>query len=275
MEHEIRKRHEGHDCIKLCTTIRRWIVEQSLASKVGHIGSCLSIVEIMAALWCGELRAAGTTDPDRDRFLLCKGHAALTLYCFMHWRGLIDAEKLATYCHDGSDLGGHPLHRLLGVELSTGSLGQGLSVACGIAYGLRLAKSPARVFAVMSDGECNEGQVWEAAAFAAHHHLTNLCVVVDYNRSQCLGKTSDILLLDLPRIWDAYGWHTVEVNGHSVEHLRSALQVDAPDGPKVIVAKTILGKGVSFMEDRCEWHYRNLSVEMAATALAELRIRED
>lgn len=267
---EISKGSPGGPCTALCTTIRRWIVEQSFASQVGHIGSCLSVVEIMAALWCSELRDPGTTDLNRDRFLLCKGHAALTLYCFMRWKGLIHEDKFGTYCHDGSDLGGHPLHRLPGVELSTGSLGQGLSVACGVAYGLKLANSPGRVFALLSDGECNEGQVWEAAMFAAHHQLNNLCVVVDYNQSQCMGKTTDVLRVDLHRVWQAFGWHTTNVDGHSVDELRVAFREEIIDRPKVVIANTILGKGVSFMEGRLEWHYRNLDPNLARAALSEL-----
>jgi transketolase len=188
----------------------------------------------------------------------------------MRWKGLIHEDKFGTYCHDGSDLGGHPLHRLPGVELSTGSLGQGLSVACGVAYGLKLANSPGRVFALLSDGECNEGQVWEAAMFAAHHQLNNLCVVVDYNQSQCMGKTTDVLRVDLHRVWQAFGWHTTNVDGHSVDELRVAFREEIIDRPKVVIANTILGKGVSFMEGRLEWHYRNLDPNLARAALSEL-----
>jgi transketolase len=258
------------ECIAFCATMRRWLLEQSLASNVGHIGSCLSVVEIMSVLWCRILRVPGSSDPDRDRFLLCKGHAALALYCAMRSKGLIDAQTFATYCGNGSDLCGHPVHRLAGVELSTGSLGQGLSVGCGIAYGLMLAKSPGRVFALLSDAECNEGQVWEAAMFAAHHGLSNLCVVVDLNQSQCLGKTADILRINLEQIWEAFGWHVIKVDGHDVRDLLMSFQDEAVGQPKVVIAQTVLGKGVEFMENRFEWHYRNLDPSLAREALDNL-----
>jgi transketolase len=259
------------ECKVLCRTMRRWIIEQSFASQVGHVGSCLSVVEIMSALWCGVMKSAGTAERDRDRFILSKGHAALALYCALRWKGLINEDTFHTYCANGSDLGGHPLHRLAAVELSTGSLGQGLSVACGLAYGLRHTNSPARVFVLLSDGECNEGQVWEAAMFAAHHQLTNLCVVVDHNGSQCMGRTSDVLRADLVGIWRAFGWDVGSIDGHSIEQLLVSFDgIAAFQKPRAVVADTVLGKGISFMEHRFEWHYRNLDPDLKAAALDEL-----
>jgi transketolase len=261
----------GERCKALCRTMRRWIIEQSFASQVGHIGSCLSIVEIVSALWCGVMKGAGTEELDRDRFILSKGHAALALYCALRWKGIIDKDTFRTYCSNGSDLAGHPLHRLPGVELSTGSLGHGLSVASGLAYGLRHSNAPARVFVLLSDGECNEGQVWEAAMFAAHHRLMNLCVVVDHNGSQCMGRTSDILRMDLARIWQAFGWDVRTVDGHSIDQLLACFYENAPfEKPLAIIAETVIGKGISFMENRFEWHYRNLSPDLTAAALDEL-----
>jgi transketolase len=255
--------------------LRRWIIEQSLASKVGHVGSALSIVEVMAALWEGTMRAPGTASEDRDRFVLAKGHAALALYAALRWKGLLDEATLRTFCADGSLLGVHPEHALAGVDLSTGSLGQGLSVACGWAYGFRLNGIPSRVFVLLSDAECNEGQVWEAAMFAGHHRLSNVCAIVDLNGLQALGYTRDVLAVpDMARLWTAAGWEATEVDGHDLEAILGAF--DAPRsaaGPKVLIARTVLGKGVSFMEDHLEWHYRNLTPELAAQALRELEAR--
>ncbi len=261
----------------LAHEMKRWIIEQSLASNVGHIGSALSIVEIMSTLWADIMRDPGTQSPLRDRFILAKGHAALTLYCALRWKGIIDEATFKTYCKDGSLLGAHPVHKIPGVELSTGSLGLGLSVGCGLAYGLRLKKLPSRVFVLISDGECNEGQVWEAAMFAGHHHLTNLCVIVDLNGSQCLGHTAEILDIthQIP-IWKSFGWDVTAVDGHCIDDLFAALTTQSPTAkPRAIIARTILGKSVSFMENRFEWHYRNLTPELAAQALSELESRSE
>lgn len=257
----------------MARAMKRWIIERSLAADVGHIGSALSIVEIVAALWGGTMRDAGTDRPERDRFILAKGHAALVLYCALRWKGLLEESTFGGYCRDGSLLGAHPEHALPGVDLSTGSLGLGLSTGCGLAFGFKLRKLPSRVFVLMSDAECNEGQVWEAAMFAAHHSLGNLTAVIDLNGSQALGRTCDIL--DIPshtRLWESFGWEAMEVDGHDCDALLAALQPPATAGerPRVVVARTVLGKGVSFMEGRHDWHYRNLTPELAAQALREL-----
>jgi transketolase len=155
--------------------------------------------------------------------------------------------------------------------VSTGSLGLGLSVGCGLAHGLRLQGRPSRVYVVLSDAECNEGQVWEAAMFAAHHALSGLVAVVDLNGLQALGNTAEILAVDMARLWSAFGWDTVTVDGHDVEALLAALQpLPGGERPRAIVARTVLGKGVSFMEGLLEWHYRNLTPDLARRALAEL-----
>jgi transketolase len=263
-------------CRTMARTIRRWIIAQSFASHVGHIGSALSIADIMSALWEGTMRDAGTSAPDRDRFVLAKGHAALALYAALRWKGLLDEETFATFCGDGSYLGVHPEHALPGVDVSTGSPGQGLSVGCGLAYGFRLRDRPARVYALLSDAECNEGQVWEAALFAGHHRLGRLCAVVDLNGMQALGHTRDILAMpDMAQMWAAAGWDAVAVDGHDMPALLDALASrDEGDRPRVILARTVLGKGVSFMEDRLEWHYRNLDSALADEALRELEAAE-
>jgi transketolase len=256
-----------------CRTVRRGIIEQSLKAGVGHIGSSLSVVEILTVLWTRILRLPATDDPERDLFVLCKGHAALGLYAAMRAGGVLDEETFQTFCQDGSRLGVHPEFGVPGVEVTTGSLGQGLSVACGLALALQMRGSPGRVFALLSDAECNEGQVWEAAQFAAHQKLDNLIAVVDFNGMQALGPTAGIINMHpMSRRWAAFGWHTEDVDGHNVDALVDVLEA-APAvlrRPTMIVARTRLGKGVAFMEDRLEWHYRNLSPELAAQALEVL-----
>jgi transketolase len=268
----LKRRRGTTECRAMARTLRRWIIEQSCASQIGHIGSALSIADIMAVLWGGVLRDAGTDRPDRDRFILCKGHAALALYGALRWKGLLDEAAFRTYCGDGSLLSGHPEHMLPGVDVSTGSLGQGLSIGCGLAYALRQRRSPARVWALLSDAECNEGQVWEAAQFAGHHRLINLFAVVDLNGLQAMGYTRDVLALPDPAApWRAFGWEPVFADGHDIDELLVACTVDRPlDRPRVVIARTLMGKGVSFMEDRLEWHYRNLTPELEARALADL-----
>lgn len=265
------RERNAEELSRAARTMRRWIVERSLASNVGHVGSALCIVEIMTALWGRVMRDPGSGRPDRDRFLLGKGHAALALYCALHWRGLLDEKTLATYCGDGSLLGAHPEAELPGVDASTGSLGQALSVGCGLAYGLREKGSAGRVFVLLSDAECNEGQVWEAAMFAAQHRLSNLTAIVDYNGTQALGATRDVLDLDpLAERWRTFGWHAEEVDGHDVDALVEASSCDSTGRPRVVVARTVMGKGVSFMEGRVEWHYRNLTPALARQALYEI-----
>ena len=255
----------------MAATLRRWIVEQSFAAGVGHIGSALSVVDIIAALWGDVMHEPGSGRPDRDRFILSKGHAALALYAAMRWKGLIDEETFTTYCQDGSRLGVHPDVSLPGIDASTGSLGQGLSVGCGMAYGLRLTHRSARVYVLVSDAECNEGQIWEAAMFAAHHGLTNLAVVVDVNGLQALGATEHILdMSPLADKWRAFGWDCQEVDGHNVTSIAQVASHGNNVRPRVILANTTLGKGVSFMENRFEWHYRPLDEALYVTAMAEL-----
>jgi len=255
----------------MALTLRRWIVEQSFRSGVGHIGSALSVADIMAALWGSVMREPGSSNPARDRFILAKGHAALAQFAALRFRGLLTEKDFGQFCRDGSPIGAHPEHAVRGVDVSTGSLGQGLSVACGMAYGLRLKKNPARVFVLMSDAECNEGQVWEAAQFASHHGLANLVGMVDLNGLQAMGPTKMILDLgSLAEKWRAFGWDTVEADGHNISALVKVLSVKSPARPRMVIARTVMGSGVSFMEGKVEWHYRNLDAKLAALALKEL-----
>ena len=265
------------DCQAMSRTLRRWIIEQSLASNVGHIGSALSIVDLMSALWGAVMQNPGTGAPDRDRFILSKGHAALALYAALRWKGLIDEKTYQSYCVDGTRLGVHPECGLEGVDLCTGSLGHGLSVGCGLAIGFRRRDLPSHVYVLLSDAECNEGQVWEAAMFAAQHRLSNLTAIVDLNGLQALGSAKSILNLNQPAIWSAFGWAIEQVDGHDLPALIRAL--DPPDAqssvrPRAVIARTIAGYGVAFMENRVEWHYRNLTPEQARAALQELEHRQ-
>ena len=270
--------------------VRRMVLEQSKRANVGHIGSSLSVVEMLCAIY-ERLRTRGDGDPDRDRFVLSKGHAALGLYCTLREAGLLPGNDLGHFCGDNSILGVHPEVGLPGIDFSTGSLGQGLSMACGAAMGARMQRSDRRVYCLLSDAECNEGSVWEAAMFAAHHHLGNLLALVDVNGQQALGLTKDILnQSNLAERWRAFGWRTADVDGHSLTALREA--IDRAEGnafaaPTIVLARTVLGKGVPFMEqgvavsqkqipiNPVNWHYLPMSdneFETAMRALEEVPI---
>jgi transketolase len=253
--------------------LRRTILEQSKRAHVGHIGSALSIADIVATLYGGTLRL-DRTEADRDRFILSKGHAVLALYAALHETGRIDVDALNTFCGEGTPLGAHPEHRVDGIDFSTGSLGQGLPMGVGAALAARLDRSDRRVFVLLSDAECNEGSVWEAVMFAAHHRLANLVAIVDVNGQQALGKTRDVLDLDpLADRWRAFGWDVHDVDGHDQDALSETIAaLDAgPEGrPHVLLARTTFGKGVSFMESELQWHYFPMSDEQFATAMDQV-----
>lgn len=251
--------------------LRRIIIKQSRRAKVGHIGPALSIADLIAVLYGQVLRIPAPRDPERDRFVLSKGHAALALYAALRLKGFVTQEQLDTFCADGTLLGVHPEHGLPGVDFSTGSLGQGLSFGAGAALAARLEGSARRVCVLVSDAECNEGALWEAVMFAAHHRLSALTAIVDDNGQQAMGKTAEVLDLEpLAEKWRAFGWHTVEVDGHDVAALREAFALPHPEAPKVIIARTVCGKGVSFMEGQVKWHYLPLSESEYLRACAEL-----
>ncbi|MEP7131569.1 MAG: transketolase [Acidobacteriota bacterium] len=252
--------------------IRRIVLEQSKRANVGHIGSALSIAEIIAALYGQILRASDPRDSSRDRFILSKGHAALALYAALHLKNWLGAEALATFCADGSLLGVHPEHALPGVEFSTGSLGHGLPIGAGSALAARLHGLDHRVFVLVSDAECNEGSLWEAVMFAAHHRLANLTVIVDLNGQQAFGHTEDVLSMSpMADRWRAFGWDVHEVDGHDVGVLCGTVEALASEGaPHVLLAKTTFGKGVSFMEKQIKWHYWPMSDAEYRQASAEV-----
>ncbi|HYN81596.1 MAG TPA: transketolase [Gemmatimonadaceae bacterium] len=252
--------------------IRHIVLRESKRANVGHIGSALSIADLLAALYGGILQVASPEDPDRDRFILSKGHAALALYAALQLRGWLSAEQLATYCADGSFLGVHPEHELRGIDFATGSLGHGLSIGAGAALAARLQKSGRRVFVLMSDAECNEGSVWEAAMFAAHHRLSNLIGIIDLNGQQAFGYTADVLdLAHMGAKWSAFGWDVHEVDGHDVGQITEAVgRLGRSGPPHMLVARTTFGKGVSYMQSQIKWHYWPMSDEDYRLALEEL-----
>ena len=250
--------------------IRKIILDQAKRANVGHIGSALSVVDIIATLYFEVMKISDLTDPDRDRFVLSKGHAALALYATFFLKNWITSEMLDTYCSDNTSLGVHPERLLMGVDFGTGSLGMGISYAAGAALAAKMQNSKRRVFALVSDAECNEGIVWETAIFAAHHQISNLYVIIDLNGQQALGYTQDVLdTSPLGKKWESFGWQVKYVDGHSREEIINAIQSceDELARPHVLIAHTVFGKGVSFMENKIKWHYWPMSMEEYELAL--------
>lgn len=261
---------------ELAKRIRIHALDMTSRGGGAHIGSILSCADILAVLYAGALnvRPDEPNWPSRDRFVLSKGHSGAGLYAALAERGFFPRAKLRTHYMDGSDLCGHVSHHgVPGVEFSTGALGHGLSLACGLAYAAKLAGLPHRIFTLLSDGECNEGSTWEAVLFAAHHHLDNLVAIIDYNKIQGLARVPEVIELDpFSEKWTAFGWGTRETNGHDHDRLRNAVEeIPFVSGkPSALVAHTTKGKGVSFMEDTVLWHYRVPRGAEYEAALAEL-----
>jgi transketolase len=247
------------------------------SSKTSHIGSGFSCVDLLVALYGGWLKVSPATisSPDRDRFILSKGHAAAVYYATLAEFGFIPNSWLETYCAGGDDsfLGGHVQYGIPGVEFSTGSLGHGLPAGVGMALGAKRAAKTYKIVVLMSDGEMDSGSNWEAALFAAAHKLDNLMVIVDRNGQQGMGRTEDILPLgNLAAKWEAFGWAASIADGHDFVSIINALNSGTSrlEGPCVIIADTVKGKGVSFMEDSLVWHYRSPDEKEYLMALREL-----
>jgi transketolase len=266
------------ELMAIAARLRGKVIEMSSAAGAAHLASCLSCCDVLAAAYWHVL----SIDParpdwaDRDRFILSKGHAASALYATLAFKGYFPEAELATYCQDGGRLAEHPPANLLpGVEAATGSLGHGLPIGVGIALAARIRGQSHRVYALLSDGENNEGSVWEAAMLAASQRLENLCVVVDYNKWQATARSNETLMLaPLRDKWAAFGWDAREIDGHDVEALACAM-ADLPNGsgkPVALIAHTVKGKGVSFMEDDNNWHYRAPTPEEVVKAHKELRL---
>lgn len=244
-------------------------------ARASHIGSALSITDIVAVLYGGALRVdpAAPKHPDRDRFILSKGHACVAVYAALAETGFIDPALLQTYGTDGSALMAHISHKVPGAEFSTGALGHGLPFGTGKALAAKRLGKDWRTVVLTSDGEWGEGSNWEAALFAAHHGLDNLLCIIDYNKLQSLTTVDETLRLEpLHSKFEAFGWAVQEVDGHDHDALSSALDPASWPAakPAMLIAHTTKGKGVSFMENKVEWHYRNPTPELLAQALAEI-----
>lgn len=257
---------------ELARRIRRHALTMVHGAKSSHIGTCLSMADILAVLYTEVLRVdpAVPRSPVRDRLVVSKGHGAAALYAVLAERGFFPLDDLASYCRDGSSLTGHINHHVPGVDVSTGSLGHGIPIAAGLALAAKRRGAAWRSYVLLSDGELDEGTTWEAALFAQHHRLDNLVAIIDYNKIQSFGRVSEVLELEpLADKWRAFNWGVIEIDGHDHGALRQALGA-APliaDRPSVVIAHTVKGKGVSFMEDDLLWHYRSPSDAQLAAAL--------
>lgn len=264
---------------KKAIEIRRSILSMLYAAGSGHTGGSLSMVDILVTLYYSKM----SYDPknpkwrDRDKFILSKGHACPALYAVLADVGFFPKSELATLRKLGSRLQGHPQYGLPGVEVSTGSLGQGLSVAAGMAIADKMDNINARVYCIMGDGETNEGQVWEAAMTAAHYKLNNLCAIVDFNKMQIDGWCCEVKSQGEYRDkWKNFGWHTIEAEGHDYDSLDKAFEEakNVKGMPQMIIAHTIKGKGISFIENKVEWHGISPKKDELAKAFAELDEQE-
>jgi len=262
---------------ELAARIRYQTLMMVNRARSSHIGTCYSMAELLAVLYGSVLRVDPKNPewPDRDRFVLSKGHGAAALYAVLADRGFFPVDWLETFYQNGSRLAGHVTHHSLpGVEVSTGSLGHGLSIATGMALSANRDGHGYRVVALLSDGECDEGSTWEPILFASHHQLDNLIVIVDYNKIQSLGRVEEVMGLEpFADKWRAFGWSVREIDGHDVNEIASTLSaVPFTAGrPSCVIAHTVKGKGISFMEDKLLWHYRSPQGEEFAAALAELK----
>lgn len=262
---------------KLCKENRRNILKMVYNAQSGHIGGALSATEIMTVLYhkCMKTCPKWTNDEEfenRDRFVLSKGHASSILYCVLAQLGYFPKDDLMTFRLFGSKLQGHPVPFCAGVDVATGSLGQGLSIACGMAMGLRLDKNPAKVYCLMGDGELQEGSVWEAFMHCAHENLDNLIAIIDRNRLQIDGCTENVKSIDnLSEKIKAFNWDVIEIDGHNINMVYEAIEkAKTNNKPTAIIANTIKGKGVSFMENNAGWHGKAPDKETFEKAYSEL-----
>lgn len=254
---------------------RMGVIEGTFNAKSGHPGGSLSAVDILTCLYFSQMRVdpLNPKDPDRDRLVLSKGHAAPALYAVLALRGYFPFDELKTLRKSDARLQGHPSMRMLpGLDMSTGSLGQGISAAVGMALAGKLDRKDYRVYTILGDGECEEGQVWEASMFAAHKKLDNLVAFVDFNNLQIDGTLDEVNApTPLPEKFAAFGWDVMEIDGNSIPEILNALDRVTADGkPTAIIAKTIKGKGVSYMENACGWHGKAPNKDEYDTAMAEL-----
>lgn len=264
---------------RVASLVRGRVVEMAHHAQTAHLASSLSCADIVVAAYWRVLRIDPTApwNPQRDRLILSKGHAATALYAALAYRGFCPVELLDSYAQPGSRLAEHPSPGCLpGVEAATGSLGHGLPLGVGMALAGRLQRRSYRIYVVMSDGECNEGSVWEAALLAPAHRLDRLAVIIDYNKWQATGRSNEVTALEpLREKWAAFGWSAYEIDGHDFDALVDTME-RVPDGtgrPLAIIAHTVKGKGVSFMEDDNDWHYRSPNADQVEAALRELGLQ--
>lgn len=261
--------------IELANKIRIHVIKMAHYSKESHVASALSIADIIAVLYSGILRIDRSNDKDihRDRFILSKGHACSAVYAALAEKGFFGREDLYQQCQDGARLSGHISHKNIpGAEVSTGSLGHGCCMAAGMALSGKCKGEEYKVYALLGDGECNEGSVWEMAQFASQQKLGNFIVIIDYNRMQAMGMCNEVLdNTNMKGRWEAFGWSVLEIDGHNHEEIRKALlENERKNAPTCIIAKTIKGKGVSFMENNLLWHYRDPQGADYENAIKEL-----
>lgn len=262
---------------KIANNIRIDIIEEVYSANSGHPGGALSIADILAVLYFNQMNvdAKKPVSNLRDRLVLSKGHASAALYAVLAEKGYMPKEELKTFRKLGSRLQGHPdMEKIQGIDMSTGSLGQGLSVANGMALASKMDNLGCRVYCILGDGEIEEGQIWEAAMTANKYHLDNLCAILDYNGLQIDGKIEEVKALDcLESKWEAFGFNVITCNGHDIEMLIDCFeQAKQTKGkPSIIIAKTVKGKGVSFMEGKAEWHGKAPNDEEYKQAMKELK----
>ena len=262
--------------VQFAKDVRKISLKMVHEAKSSHIGGAFSMIDILAVLYNGVLNIDPKNSQwkERDIFLLSKGHACVGLYATLALRGFFPLSELDTFSKNGSPFLTHASSHVPGVDLSTGSLGHALSVGCGLAISFKKKRNTRKVYCLLSDGELDEGSNWEAILFAPHHHLNNLVAIVDYNKVQENGPTNEIKNLEpLTDKWAAFGWNVLNIDGHNIEALMSAFdQFNKTKGkPTVILANTIKGKGISFMEGKCGWHGNAPNKEQLAAALAELK----
>ena len=255
-------------CMKnILKNIKLNILKKSYVAESSHIGSCLSIVEILAVLYIKILKK-------NDRFILSKGHAALALYCTLFEKKIISSKILNSFGSNKTILMNHVSHKVNGVEFSTGSLGHGLPIAVGKALKFKINKEKNKVFVIISDGEINEGTTWESLLFASHHKLDNLTIIIDYNKMQSMGQVHKIInIKPLKSKFLSFGCNVYETDGHNISAIKSSLIKKNKNKPKVIIANTIKGKGISFMENNNLWHYKNINIQELKLGMNEIKKR--
>lgn len=266
---------EINNSISLAKEIRKKSLRMVYQAKASHIGGSLSMVDILSVLYSSVLKY-DSSDPhwsERDRFILSKGHSCVSFYSTLALCGFFSLEELDEYGNNGCRLLSHTTHYVPGIELSAGSLGHGFPVACGVALAAKRKKESYRTFVLVGDGEMDEGSNWEALLFAAHFELDNLCLIIDYNKIQSLGATNDVLKLEpLKSKLEAFNWNVLQINGHNHDEILQAFTnaAEVKNKPTVIIADTIKGKGVSFMENQLLWHYKSPSEEQYNQAIEEI-----